>query len=72
MTFTQSPSVSNNPKIPTNYMIFAVFQLNVMPTATVKLCEMKYMLTIILFYRELFDKEEFCGRRLPEHHPRCL
>ena len=23
MTFTQSPSVSNNPKIPTNYLIFA-------------------------------------------------
>ena len=24
MTFTQSPSVSNNPKIPSNYLIFAV------------------------------------------------
>ena len=23
MAFTQSPSVSNNPKIPTNYLIFA-------------------------------------------------
>ena len=29
MTFTQSPSVSNNPKIPTYYLIFAVPQYNV-------------------------------------------
>ena len=30
MAFTQSPSLSNNPKIPTYYLIFAVISYNVL------------------------------------------
>ena len=30
MAFTQSPSLSNNPKIPTYYLIFAVIKIYIM------------------------------------------